>query len=79
MRVSLEQLRSLVSAVEAGKAALLAGESNPFDGKNEMLRIAFHFGGNLASQEAGLGGEQLLSVERLLDMTAENKACCRFD
>lgn len=60
--MNLRSIQEVASAVQAGVEAAKRGETtNPFDGVNEPLRIAFHFGWN--SQQDGV---ELLSVDQLV-------------
>lgn len=51
LALSPEAIRVLAGVVEAGRQAALSGRTdNPFGGKNEALRIAYHVGWNLGSE-----------------------------
>lgn len=60
--MNLRAIQEIASAVQAGAEAAKRGETtNPFDGINEQLRIAFHFGWNTQQ-----GTVALLTVEQLV-------------
>jgi hypothetical protein len=64
--MALQHIRLIASAVREGQEAARRGaEENPFDGRNELLRQAFHFGWS-SEQELGMTfytTEQLLNIE----------------
>ena len=67
--MSLNDIKRFASAVRAGAQAARSGETqNPFDGVDEQLRLAFHFGW---SAEQPLG-DAYYSVEALLRMSRES-------
>lgn len=66
MTCAVQSIKLIASAVEAGKKARQVGRlDNPFDGKNEQLRAAFHIGLNI-----GDGTVFLKSEQELLDTLA---------
>lgn len=61
MALSVQFIKSLAGAVDAGRQAFLAGRmDNPFAGKDEALRIAFHLGLNLGDNTLRLPTEEEL-------------------
>ena len=60
--MNLQAIQEIASAVQAGVEAAKRGETtNPFEGVNEPLRGAFHFGWNTQQ-----GGVQPLTVDQLV-------------
>lgn len=61
MALTVQFIKSLAGAVDAGRQAFLAGRmDNPFDGKDEALRVAFHLGLNLGDNTVKLPTEKEL-------------------
>ncbi len=67
--LSPEAVHAVVAAFVAGRsAAMLASTNNPFDGKNETLRVAFHTGWSFEMNAMeGRTGDRY-TVEDLLDL-----------
>ena len=64
MSSTVESIKLLSSAVEAGKKAALEGRvDNPFDKKHELLRVAFHIGWVMEHDETkSYSEEHLLKI-----------------
>lgn len=64
MPCAIQSMKLIASAVEAGRNAALQGRlNNPFDGKHEVLRQAFHLGLNVGGGTVKLQSEvELLST-----------------
>ncbi|MGB8420214.1 hypothetical protein [Paraburkholderia sp.] len=73
--MNIHDIKLIASAVRAGEESALKGEvGNPFDGVNEHLRLAFHFGWS-AQQPMG---DSFYTVETLLRLATSVKHPVRF-
>lgn len=73
--MNIQDIKLIASAVRAGEESAQKGEGgNPFDGVNEHLRLAFHFGWS-AQQPMG---DSFYTVETLLRLATSVKNPIRF-
>ncbi len=66
--MDLNQIKLIASAVRAGEESARKGEDeNPFEGRDEVLRKAFHFGWSSVQEMSGVQFYPVESMLRIVD------------